>query len=69
MGVKRLVKKTCGLCGRDSSIEVDAEGYLQWTIGFAIQDVLPDLDEGERERVITGFHSECYEDLFADEGY
>lgn len=63
----RHVLRVCPGCGQDSSLDVDAEHYFQWTINeILIQDAFPELDEDEREQLLTGFHKPCLENLLSD---
>lgn len=55
----------CYVCGKTGVVEnVPAEGYDQWKRGAFIQDALPTLTAGDREQLLTGTHSECFDKLF-----
>lgn len=57
--------KTCVVCGKDGEVQVtDAELFAYQTQPGFIQKVLPRLSDGEREMLISGTHSECFDDLF-----
>ena len=44
---------------------VDALGYIRWSeLGVEIQVALPELDEDQRELLITGTHAHCWERMF-----
>jgi hypothetical protein len=57
---------TCPVCGERSIVDgVDALGYVEWSqLGKTIQEALPDLDEDQRELMITGTHAHCWERMF-----
>lgn len=58
--------KTCVVCGKDGEVEVtDAELLAYQTQPGFVQKVLPRLSDGEREMLISGTHSECFDTLFA----
>lgn len=58
--------KTCVVCGQGGEVEVTDAELLAYNAkpGF-IQDVLPRLSDGEREMLISGTHSECFDALFS----
>lgn len=62
-----LVKTTCPICHRDAYLQVDAEEYARWQAGELIQIAMPDLNEIEREMLISGICPWCWEDMFDDE--
>jgi len=68
-----LVQK-CPLCGKTSEIEVDAEKYAAWQQGrkehksaatHGIQVIFADLSDADRETILSGTHSDCWDALFA----
>lgn len=44
---------------------VDLADYRKWKAGMHIQDAFPYMTPGQRERLKTGFHSECWDKMFA----
>ena len=62
-----LVKTTCPWCHNDTYIQVDAEEYCRWMNGTPIQQAMPDLDENEREMLISGICPECWDTLWDGE--
>jgi hypothetical protein len=57
--------KTCVVCGKGGEVQVtDAELLAYQTQPGFVQKVLPRLSDGEREMLISGTHSECFDDLF-----
>lgn len=57
----------CMVCGKQSTVEVDYVGYHQWLAGELIQRALPTLSADDRELLITGTCSPCFEAMFAEE--
>jgi hypothetical protein len=66
----RHVVRICPWCGKDSSMDVDAAAYFEWTVNSVpIHVAFPDLYEDEREQLQTGYHPECFNELWTDEDY
>ena len=61
--------RPCPMCGNTSVLQdVDALGYIRWSeMGEMIQDALPELDEDQRELLMTGTHAHCWEQMW--DGY
>lgn len=58
----------CRHCSNSFSIKVDIEGYARWKQGFGlIQDELPELEDWERELLISHTCNECWLEMFPDE--
>lgn len=62
-----LTSRPCPSCRESISIDVTAEQVQAYAHGAYIQDVLPDLDAGTRERFISGFCPACWVELFGDD--
>ena len=63
----------CHMCGGTLTLSLDEEKFLLWktaranrTPGVHIQDVFPELDDGQRELLICHTCSKCFDDLFAE---
>ena len=55
----------CPFCGHVTPIDVDMDGYLNWTIeGVSIQKALPNLTAEDREMLKTGICPTCWEKMF-----
>lgn len=65
--MEMLVKTTCPICHCDTYLMVDAEEYARWQAGELIQVAMPNLDVEEREMLISGICSWCWEDMFSEE--
>lgn len=57
----------CPECNEVLTIEIDGSNVFQYHQGARIDSVLPDLSDDERERFITGYCSDCWNNLFPDE--
>lgn len=56
----------CPKCGIRSEVILEREDVLRWVRGEHIQDVWPQMTAGERELIMTGYHSTCFEEDFKD---
>lgn len=56
----------CPHCGKTSwLVDVDALGFIRWSeLGEPIQTALPDLDDDQRELLISGTHAHCWQAMF-----
>lgn len=64
----KVITPKCPHCGEAIEMEVDAEGYRRWALeGWLIQKALPDMTVAEREMLMTGFHTKCWDEVFADQ--
>ena len=64
-GVYRILRK-CMLCGKDSDVEVPAQGLWDWEHGAFVQKAFPGLSPAEREVVMNGTHDECFNIAFRE---
>lgn len=62
-----LVTKPCPLCGKQGEIVVPREDYERYKKGFYVQDAFPQLSAGDREQILTGYHSQCWDACFKEE--
>ena len=71
-----ILIQTCPLCGKPSEIEVDAEKYTAWRQGreegksaatHGIQVIFSDRSDADRETILSGTHSDCWDGLFGKE--
>lgn len=61
------VKRTCPLCGKESSVEMPYEAWLQWHSGLSAQKAWPDGTPGQREVLVSGSHESCFDKAFEEE--
>jgi hypothetical protein len=52
--------KNCPFCHQSAELEVKEEDYTRWLQGDLIQRCFPYLSKDDRERLITGFHGDCW---------
>lgn len=51
---------------RTREIDVTQDQLNQWNSGALIQNVMPDLDENDREFIMTGITPEQWEEVFGE---
>lgn len=64
-GTTRIVV-TCLQCKQYHVFILNTTDYLNWQRGALIQDVLTELSPDERELLISGFCSKCFDQKFAE---
>lgn len=67
MSLIDVVTPACPVCGETSVLPVDSDSYTAWRNGLLAQYAFPDKDADERETLISGCHSKCFEQLFGEE--
>jgi hypothetical protein len=63
-GDKATVTKICRECGGHTTFFLNPAAFEAWRGGALIQEVWPDVNKGDRETLISGIHSACWELLF-----
>lgn len=63
---RHVYENSCWHCGETNEITVNSVDFLRWQLGDYIQDAFPHLDADKRELVKTGFHPECWSEVFSD---
>ena len=58
---------TCPICGKDHEINVEFADYLNWQNDTLVQDAFPYLSADEREMLISGICSSCWNKMWGDE--
>lgn len=61
------VVKACPFCGHAHEVEVNEADYWDWQDGALAQDAFPYLSADERELLISGIDSECWDKMFGGE--
>ena len=54
----------CPFCGRANEVEVNEMDYLDWQDGKLAQDAFPYLSASDREMLISGICSSCWDGMF-----
>ena len=57
----------CVWCKGDTGISMLRTNWDAWQAGAHIQNVWPDAPIGDRETLINGTHSACFDELFKEE--
>lgn len=58
---------TCPLCNEDNEVLIEREDLQKWDDGALVQDAFPYLSSGERELLVTGVCTPCWERSFGEE--
>ncbi len=61
------VVTACPFCGHAHEVEVNEADYWNWQDGVLAQDAFPYLSTDERELLISGIDSECWDKMFGGE--
>jgi len=65
----RLVTQACPLCQRTSTLYVGKAEYDRWQAGAHVQNAFPAMPAPDRELLITGTHSKCWDEMFSGEDW
>lgn len=57
------VTTQCPICKTVTVVIVPRQGYELWKEGTLIQDAMPNILAGDRERLISGICPKCWEGL------
>lgn len=61
------ITKPCSHCGEQGSITALVQDLIDYFHnGKLIHKAFPYLDAGQREQIITGIHSECWDVMFPE---
>lgn len=55
----------CCVCRKEHHIEAPTEAIHAWLKGTLVQDALPMLSPDDREMLVSGICSECFDKLFS----
>lgn len=61
------VSGPCYSCGKKQSVQVDSVAFEKFKSGRFVQDCFPSLPADEREFLISGICSTCWDDMFPSE--
>jgi hypothetical protein len=66
MSTIKYITPACIVCGKTSEMEVEYDALDRWHNGRTlIQHAFPDMSDDERERLKTGTHPACWDEMFA----
>jgi len=64
-GLLTVITNTCPGCRHPGRVpNVKPAALKAWLEGAHIQDVMPELPVADRELLISGMHSDCFDSLF-----
>jgi hypothetical protein len=70
MPTTKIPTRTCMVCHERGEIEIPDESMSRfelWQAGEGhIQNLLPELNAGQREQLMNGTHPKCWDDLWSD---
>ena len=58
--------KPCPLCKKVSHVRLWEDSVIKWQGGELIQNVWPNMSAEDRELLITGTHSICWNEMFSE---
>lgn len=62
-----VVLRACPFCTKRAEVTVPSQGLWDWEHGTFVQTAFPDLNDSEREIVMTGTHQSCWDEAFPPE--
>lgn len=62
-----LLVRNCVLCNNTAQVLIPAQGLWDWEHGASVQVAFPELSAADREVVLSGSHSDCFDAAFPDE--
>lgn len=57
----------CIQCRKLKKITMESKAHKRWVEGAYIQDVAPNMPAGDREFLISGICSDCFDAMWEDE--
>ena len=61
-----VILRLCLLCNKSYNIKMSVEDYVSWSNGALVQNAFPYLSPDQREMIINGTHSECFDKAFPE---
>lgn len=63
-----VINTTCPFCGKTTPVQIRCVAdYNTWQNGKCVQDAFPYLSADERELLISGICSTCWNEMFDEE--
>lgn len=59
--------RRCIKCNESGTVKVLRRDFERWQAGEMIQVAFPEMPPGQREQLISGAHSECFDEMFKEE--
>ena len=66
MAKRTFTTPACTSCHKTSEVELESEDVKRWQGGELIQNVWPDISAEDRELLMTGIHSICWNTMFGE---
>jgi hypothetical protein len=66
-GRYQIVSKPCPDCNTVVTLEIDGSSLYRANQGASVQEVLPNQTADVRERFVSGYCSDCWKLIFADD--
>ena len=63
----RVATARCMFCGEQGEVIMPKDAYLKYQAGAHIQQAWPQGSAGDREQIINGTHSACFDKAFPEE--
>ncbi len=63
----KIIYTECPKCHEQKIFKVDADKWTRLEKGEHIQNLFPELNDDDRERLITGICPKCWAEIFADD--
>ena len=58
------ISRQCPICGKINTVEVKEEDYRDYQNGALVQNCFPYLTRDEREIIISGICTKCWDFMF-----
>jgi len=58
---------SCMVCNAKQDLEVNEHDFHSWQSGTKIQNAMPYLSADERELLISGTCSKCFDEMFGED--
>ncbi len=65
--IMTTISVQCKCCGKNQDLDVDPISYTKWQKGMLIQNAFPDMSADDRELLISGTCTICWEEMFPEE--
>jgi hypothetical protein len=62
-----VTTKRCLVCRKNSIMKLDKDSYDRWQSGMYVQTAFPRMSPDDRELLISGTHSKCWDARFGDD--
>lgn len=58
------ITTACPFCGKVTTLNVPADGFMAWQNGSLVQSAFPDMSAEDREVLISGMCIDCQDSIF-----